>query len=223
MSRWVLGGLAGGTLLMLLLFGGVGITGVSGLIAALIVSGVVGGLPGAVIGLSIGAVRRRDSVTRLPPHPQWPAPGAQRFPQPPPPVVPPLMTPPPVAPPPARAASMDRWGAMVGRCELSVQRVAAAAATVPRSAGAEWLNRIVHQFAAELNDVRRIADLGRALEATAQDHPVSVRLAAAVKDFTAFEDEAGRVALKLVQQPDLASARVHLEMLEQQVPNLTLG
>ncbi|ATE57528.1 hypothetical protein CNX65_32955 [Actinosynnema pretiosum] len=219
----MLGGLAGGTLLMLLLFGGVGITGVSGLIAALIVSGVVGGLPGAVIGLSIGAVRRRDSVTRLPPHPQWPAPGAQRFPQPPPPVVPPLMTPPPVAPPPARAASMDRWGAMVGRCELSVQRVAAAAATVPRSAGAEWLNRIVHQFAAELNDVRRIADLGRALEATAQDHPVSVRLAAAVKDFTAFEDEAGRVALKLVQQPDLASARVHLEMLEQQVPNLTLG
>ncbi|AXX33998.1 hypothetical protein APASM_6633 [Actinosynnema pretiosum subsp. pretiosum] len=103
-----------------------------------------------------------------------------------------------------------------------MQRVAAAAATVPRSAGAEWLNRIVHQFAAELNDVRRIADLGRALEASAQDHPVSQRLAAAVKDFTAFEDEAGRVALKLVQQPDLASARVHLEMLEQQVPNLTL-
>ncbi|QUF02261.1 hypothetical protein KCV87_22550 [Actinosynnema pretiosum subsp. pretiosum] len=220
MRNWVLGGLAAGSLVMLLFYAGV--IGLSGFFVPLVFMSVLtGGVPGALVGLTIGTVRRRDSVTRLPPHPQWPAPGAQRFPQPPPLMTPPLMTP-PVAPPPARAASMDRWGAMVGRCELSVQRVAAAAATVPRSAGAEWLNRIVHQFAAELNDVRRIADLGRALEASAQDHPVSQRLAAAVKDFTAFEDEAGRVALKLVQQPDLASARVHLEMLEQQVPNLTL-
>ncbi|GAA2663428.1 MULTISPECIES: hypothetical protein [Actinosynnema] len=222
MRNWVLGGLAAGSLLvMLLTIAAVddmwSAGGVVGVLTLLTMSLMFGGLPGLAIGALIGALRKRAATRFQPAFPQS-APFHQQ------PPVPQFPTPsPPMGVPATHAGPTDRWGAMVGRCELSVRRVAAAAATVPPSPGAEWLNRIVGQFTAELNDVRRIADLGRALEATAQDHPVSQRLAAAVKDFTAFEDEAGRVALRLVEQPDLASARVHLEMLEQQVPNLAQG
>jgi hypothetical protein len=167
-------------------------------VASLIASGmfgvVLGGVPGTVVGLVIGALRRR------------PRPAIPRLPPPPPP------------PPPAN----DRWSAMVGRCELAVHRVHAAVATVPASPARAWLERIAGQFAAELSDVRRIADLGRALGAD-QSHPVTDRLNTAVRDFTSFEDEVGRVALQLLNQASLDAVRAHLEVLEQQLPHLGNG
>lgn len=160
-------------------------------IGSMIIGAPLGALPGTLVGLMVGAIRRRPQ-----------------------PVLPPPAFPPPLPPPPN-----DRWSAMVARCELSVRRVAAAVATVPPSPARDWLARIAAQFGNELGDVRRIADLARALGAD-QRHPVGHRMAAAVRDFTAFEDEVGRVALQMFNQPSLERARVHLEMLEQQLPHL---
>ncbi|PSL54879.1 hypothetical protein B0I31_106399 [Saccharothrix carnea] len=167
--------------------------------AAFVASGIVGvvmgGIPGTLIGLVVGAVRRRRPAIAPPPMP--------------------MPFPPPLPPPPLN----DRWSAMVGRCELAVRRVHAAVATVPASPAREWLERIAARFAAELPDVRRLADLGRALDADHQ-HPVTDRLSAAVRDFTSFEDEVGRAALRLLNQTTLDAVRTDLEVLEQQLPHL---
>lgn len=165
-------------------------------VAAGIVGVVFGGVPGTIVGAVVGAVRRRRPA--LPPQP---------------------MGPPPMPPPPPPPPLNDRWSAMVGRCELAVRRVHAAVATVPPSPAREWLERIAGRFAAELPDVRRIADLGRALDAD-QRHPVTDRLNAAVRDFTSFEDEVGRAALRLLNQSSLDAVRTDLEVLEQQLPHL---
>ena len=160
-------------------------------IASGMVGVVMGGIPGTLVGLLVGATRRRPR-RQLPP------------------------------PPPPPPQVNDRWSAMVGRCELSVHRVTAAVSTVPASPARAWLERIAAQFAAELPDVRRIADLGRALGAE-QAHPVTNRLNTAVRDFTSFEDEVGRVALQLLNPTSLDSVRTHLEVLEQQLPHLGNG
>ncbi|MGW4109371.1 hypothetical protein ACWEFJ_00660 [Actinosynnema sp. NPDC004786] len=165
-------------------------------IASGMVGVMTGGVPGTFVGLVVGAVRRRSRRPVLPP-----AAGP----------LPPLPPPPP--------PQNDRWAAMVARCELSVRRVRAAVATVPPSPAREWLERIAAQFEGELPDVRRVADLGRALGAE-QAHPVTERLNAAVRDFTSFEDEVGRVALRLLDQTSLDAVRTHLEVLEQQLPHL---
>ncbi|MCE6995910.1 hypothetical protein LZG04_14025 [Saccharothrix sp. S26] len=165
------------------------------LIASGIVGVVMGGVPGTLVGLLVGAVRRRRPALAPPPPPPLP-----------------LAVPPP---PPQH----DRWSAMTGRCELAVRRVHAAVATVPPSPARDWLARIAARFAAELPDVRRLSDLGRALDAD-QNHPVTERLNAAVRDFTSFEDEVGRAALRLLNQTSLDAVRTDLEVLEQQLPHL---
>ncbi|ONI82498.1 hypothetical protein ALI22I_41290 [Saccharothrix sp. ALI-22-I] len=204
MGRAALWGLLIGTTLMttLIMFGfatspenGSGVPLVASFIASGMFGVVMGGIPGTLIGLVVGAVRRRPQPV-LPPPP-----------------------PPPLAPPPPMH---DRWAAMVGRCELAVRRVGAAVATVPPSPARDWLERIAGQFGGELSDVRRIADLARALGAD-HDHPVTQRLTAAVRDFTSFEDEVGRVALQLLNQASLDKVRTHLEVLEQQLPHLGNG
>ncbi|MEU4444358.1 hypothetical protein AB0K14_18885 [Actinosynnema sp. NPDC050801] len=202
MGRGALWGLLIGTVLMtaLIMFGIAlpssaddepGPSVVVSFIASGMLGAVMGGVPGTFIGLVVGAVRRRSR---------------------------PVLPPPPPPPPPLPPVN-DRWSAMVGRCELAVRRVYAAVATVPVSPARDWLERIAAQFANELSDVRRIADLGRALGAD-QNHPVTGRLHAAVRDFTAFEDEVGRVALQLLNQTSLDAVRAHLEVLEQQLPHL---
>ncbi|GAB2995596.1 hypothetical protein [Saccharothrix stipae] len=161
-------------------------------VVSLIASGMLGAVMGGVPGSLVGLVVgavRRRNRPVLPP------------------------------PPPPPPSVNDRWSAMVGRCELAVRRVYAAVATVPTSPARDWLERIAAQFAGELGDVRRIADLGRALGAD-QHHPVTERLNVAVRDFTAFEDEVGRVALQLLDQTSLDAVRAHLEVLEQQLPHL---
>ncbi|MBM7812617.1 hypothetical protein [Saccharothrix algeriensis] len=162
------------------------------------VSVLLGGVPGTLVGLVVGAVRTRNRR----------------------PVLPHVPPPPPPLPPPAPAAVPDRWAALVARAELAVRRVHAVVATVPPSAAREWMVRIAAQFDGELGGVRRVADLGRALGAD-RDHPVSARLHAVVRDFTAFEDEVGRVALQMFSRPSLDAVRVHLEMLERQLPHLS--
>ncbi|WP_433266001.1 hypothetical protein ACQPZF_39605 [Actinosynnema sp. CS-041913] len=125
----------------------------------------------------------------------------------------------PAVPPPPPPVVTDRWAALVARAELSVRRVHAVVETVPPSPVREWMERIAGQFAGESGNVRRIAELGRALDAD-HHHPVSLRLHSVVRDFTAFEDEVGRVALEMVDQPSLDAVRVHLEVLERQLPHL---
>lgn len=160
------------------------------LIAAVFTAALLGCAPGALVGLVVGLVRK--SVRR---------PAAPR----------PLYTP---------SRPSDRWSMVVARCEQSVQRVAAAVATVPASPAKDWMLRISGQFQAELNDVRGVAELGRALGAVDENHPVSQRLLSAARDFEKFEAEVGRVALKMFDKPELDRARTDLEFLEQQLPHL---
>ncbi|HEX8864211.1 MAG TPA: hypothetical protein VF821_01020, partial [Lentzea sp.] len=103
----------------------------------------------------------------------------------------------------------------------STRRVAAAVQTVPKSPAKEWLERISEQLTKELDDVRGIAQLGRALGAVDRQHPVYQRLLKAAHDFKVFENEVGRVALQMFDHPELDAARTHLEVLEKQLPQLS--
>jgi hypothetical protein len=138
---------------------------------------------------------------------------------------PPRALPPPPRPGPAWpvhavATNLDLWSGLVLRCEGSVGRVAAAVQAVPDSPVKEWMLRIVVQFQQELAHVHNIARLASALNATDRDHPALQRLVAATHDFAAFESEVGMVALKLLDNPELARARTDLEFLERQLPHL---
>ncbi|MFD9699291.1 hypothetical protein [Lentzea sp. NPDC059081] len=164
------------------------------IIAVLFLALVVGGVPGAVIGTAVGFVRRS---TQRPPAPR------------------------PVYAPPHPQRPYDMWSDLVERCAESTRRVAAAVQTVPNSPAKEWLQRISEQLAKELDDVRGIAQLGRALGAVDRQHPVYQRLLKATHDFHQFENEVGRVALQMFDHPELDEARTHLEVLEKQLPQLS--
>jgi hypothetical protein len=153
-----------------------------------------GGIPGAVVGTVVGAVRHS---VRRPRH------------------VPPMYQ------PPVPQQPFDMWSDLVERCAESTRRVAAAVQTVPNSPAKEWLQRITEKLVTELDDVRGIAQLGRALGAVDRQHPVYQRLLKATHDFHAFENEVGRVALQMFDHPELDEARTHLEVLEKQLPQLS--
>lgn len=161
-------------------------------IAILIFALTFGGLPGTVIGTGVGFIRRSVSRPRYP------------------------------TPPPIPQQPYDMWSELVERCAESTRRVAAAVQTVPKSPAKDWLARISEQLTKELDDVRGIAQLGRALGAVDQQHPVYQRLLKAAHDFRQFENEVGRVALQMFDHPELDEARTHLEVLEKQLPQLSV-
>jgi hypothetical protein len=164
------------------------------IISVIILFGVLmGAVPGALIGLVVGLIRR--SVVRS--HQQVPVYSL------------------------APQQPYDMWSELVERCAESTRRVAAAVQTVPASAAKDWLQRISEQLTKELDDVRGIAQLGRALGAVDRQHPVYQRLLKAAHDFKVFENEVGRVALQMFDHPELDSARTHLEVLEKQLPQLS--
>jgi len=199
LGRSVLWGLAIGSAAMFLLFGLVMVTSggpysnaVANFFMLLFMAGFIGGGPGTLIGLLVGTVRNSNQK-RLPPPPR------------------PLYVP---------TTPADQWSSVVARCEESVRRVAAVVDAVPSSPAKDWMSRIAAQFATELDDVRGIARLARALGAVDENHPASQRLFAAARDFATFETEVGRVALKMFDRPELDRARTDLEFLEQQLPSL---
>ncbi|MFD4642853.1 hypothetical protein ACFWN2_36485 [Lentzea sp. NPDC058436] len=159
------------------------------------VSFLFGGIPGAVIGTVVGVIR--NSVQR------------------------PRHVPPPMYHPPVPQQPFDMWSDLAERCAESTRRVAAAVRTVPNSPAKEWLERISEKLVTELDDVRGIAQLGRALGAVDRQHPVYQRLLKATHDFHQFENEVGRVALQMFDHPELDEARTHLEVLEKQLPQLS--
>jgi hypothetical protein len=163
------------------------------IVAIMVLAFSFGGVPGAVIGTGIGFIRR--SVGRS---------GQPR----------PVHLPMPQQP-------YDMWSELVERCAESTRRVANAVQTVPKSPARDWLQRISEQLTKELDDVRGIAQLGRALGAVDRQHPVYQRLLKAAHDFHQFENEVGRVALQMFDHPELDEARTHLEVLEKQLPQLS--
>jgi hypothetical protein len=200
MGRSVLGGLAIGTavvftlITVFLVIGSDSNSSVAvSLLAALMVSVPLGGIPGLLMGTLTGYVRKSNQRALPPPPPR------------------PLYVP---------STPADQWSAVVARCEESVRRVVAVVDSVPASPAKDWMSRIAAQFATELEDVRGIAKLARAMNAVDENHPASQRLFAAARDFAAFETEVGRVALKMFDRPELDRARTDLEFLEQQLPSL---
>jgi hypothetical protein len=83
------------------------------------------------------------------------------------------------------------------------------------------MERIASDLKKELDDVRGIAQLGRALGNVDQQHPVHQRLEAAVRVFQQFEIRVAQVALKMFDHPELDQVRTDLEFLEQQLPHLS--
>lgn len=163
------------------------------IIAILAIGFMFGGIPGAIVGTGVGFLRRSLQGPRQP-KPAYPPIAQQPY---------------------------DMWSELVERCAESTRRVAAAVHTVPKSAAKDWLTRISQQLTKELDDVRAIAQLGRALGAVDRQHPVYQRLVKAAHDFQQFENEVGRVALQMFDHPELDEARIHLEMLEKQLPQLS--
>lgn len=161
---------------------------------AIVIFGLTfGGVPGVLVGTGVGFVRRAIRQPRQP-KPAYP---------------------------PVPQQPYDMWSELVERCAESARRVAAAVHTVPKSPAKDWLQRISEQLTKELDDVRGIAQLGRALGAVDRQHPVYQRLLKAAHDFQQFENEVGRVALQMFDHPELDEARTHLEMLEKQLPQLS--
>ncbi len=174
-------------------------------IAALVVSVVLGGPPGLIGGAVVGVVRRsRAAALAAPPAPRPPSPPFQPLPSYRPPVT-----------------HDDVWAVLVASCEQSARRVAEAVAAVPPSPAKDWMVQITGRLEPELERVRGVARLGRALGGSDENNPVRQRLVAARRDFAAFEAEVGRIALTMFDGPDLARARTDLEYLEQQLPHLT--
>jgi hypothetical protein len=163
-------------------------------LAILMVSFMMGAIPGAVVGTAVGLVRRSVQRPRQMPRPMHPPMPQQPY---------------------------DMWSDLVERCAASTRRVAAAIQTVPNSPAKDWLWKISGQLTKELDDVRGIAQLGRALGSVDRQHPVYQRLLKASHDFHQFENEVGRVALQMFDHPGLDEARTHLEMLEKQLPQLS--
>ncbi|MFJ5993006.1 hypothetical protein [Lentzea sp. NPDC092896] len=164
------------------------------IIAILAIVFMFGAIPGGVLGIAVGFIRRsaqRPSQIQRPMHPPLPQ------------------------------QPYDMWSDLVERCAESTRRVAAAVQTVPKSAAKDWLQRISEQLTKELDDVRGIAQLGRALGAVDSQHPVYQRLLKASHDFHQFENEVARVALQMFDHPELDEARTHLEVLEKQLPQLS--
>ncbi|WP_330272244.1 hypothetical protein OG205_35445 [Lentzea sp. NBC_00516] len=168
------------------------------ILAVMVVSFMIGAIPGAVVGTGIGFIRRSVQQPRQMPR-QMPRPMH----------------------PPVPQQPYDMWSDLVERCAASTRRVAAAVQTVPKSAAKDWLERISEQLTRELDDVRGIAQLGRALGSVDRQHPIYQRLLRASHDFHQFENEVGRVALQMFDHPELDEARTHLEMLEKQLPQLS--
>ncbi|SMC65684.1 hypothetical protein [Lentzea albidocapillata] len=164
------------------------------ILAILVVAFMTGAIPGAVVGTGVGFIRRSVQQPRQMPRPMHP---------------------------PVPQQPYDMWSDLVERCAASTRRVAAAVQTVPNSAAKDWLWRISGQLTKELDDVRGIAELGRALGAVDRQHPVYQRLLKATHDFHQFENEVGRVALQMFDHPELDEARTHLEVLEKQLPQLS--
>jgi hypothetical protein len=164
------------------------------ILAIMVIAFMIGTIPGAVVGTGVGFLRRAVRQPRQAPGPMHP---------------------------PAPQQPYDMWSDLVERCAASTRRVAAAVQTVPRSAAKDWLQRISEQLTKELDDVRGIAQLGRALGAVDRQHPIYQRLLRASHDFHQFENEVGRVALQMFDHPELDEARTHLEMLEKQLPQLS--
>jgi hypothetical protein len=167
-------------------------------LAILMVSFMMGAIPGAVVGTGVGFIRRSVQRPRQMPH-QMPRPMH----------------------PPTPQQPYDMWSDLVERCAASTRRVAAAIQTVPNSPAKDWLWKISGQLTKELDDVRGIAQLGRALGSVDRQHPVYQRLLKASHDFHQFENEVGRVALQMFDHPGLDEARTHLEVLEKQLPQLS--
>ncbi|MCR3746533.1 hypothetical protein [Lentzea californiensis] len=163
-------------------------------LALLMVSFMMGAIPGAVVGTVVGLVRRSVQRPQQMPRPMHPPMPQQPY---------------------------DMWSDLVERCAASTRRVAAAIQTVPNSPAKDWLWKISGQLTKELDDVRGIAQLGRALGSVDRQHPVYQRLLKASHDFHQFENEVGRVALQMFDHPGLDEARTHLEMLERQLPQLS--
>ena len=166
---------------------------ISGL-AIFVVAFMIGTIPGAILGTCTGLLRRAAQQPRQMPRPMHP---------------------------PVPQQPYDMWSDLVERCAASTRRVAAAIQTVPNSPAKDWLWRISGQLTKELDDVRGIAQLGRALGAVDRQHPVYQRLLKATHDFHQFENEVGRVALQMFDHPELDEARTHLEVLENQLPQLS--
>jgi hypothetical protein len=177
-------------------------------IAALVVSAIFGGPPGLIGGLVVGAVRRSRATALAAQQPSLRQPSFQ----------PPAASQPPYRPP---VVHDDVWAALVASCEQSARRVAEAVAAVPPSPAKDWMVQITGRLQPELERVRGMAQLGRALGGADENNPVRQRLVAARRDFAAFEAEVGRIALTVFDGPDLARARTDLEYLEQQLPHLT--
>ena len=163
------------------------------IVVVLLVAVIFGGVPGGLVGMIAGFIRRKIEGPREPKR------GYLSIPEQP----------------------YDMWSELVERCAESTRRVAAAVRTVPKSPAKDWLQRISEQLTRELDDVRGIAQLGRALGAVDRQHPVYQRLLKAAHDFKQFEDEVGRVALQMFDHPELDEARTHLELLEKQLPQLS--
>lgn len=163
------------------------------ILAIMVLAVIFGGVPGVAIGTGIGFIRRSIQQPRQP-RPAYP---------------------------PIPQQPYDMWSELVERCAESTRRVANAVQTVPKSPAKDWLQRISEQLTKELDDVRGIAQLGRALGAVDRQHPVYQRLIKAAYDFQQFENEVGRVALQMFDHPELDEARTHLEVLEKQLPQLS--
>lgn len=138
--------------------------------------------------------------------------------------------PPPPAPPVALPPPDDIWQRMLEQCQQSMRTVDEAVDVAPDSAAKKWLVSLQGKMTTELGNAGSLVRLARAEfpdergqegSAAAVAHPLYWQLRKAVADFTTSREGVVAIAAKLVHQPDLDQVRTDLDMLSQQLPELS--
>jgi hypothetical protein len=201
---WRRGGLIG-FIVMLVLWGAVTLTDGDdgGVGAALFAAVILGAGTGLLPGFAIDMFATRHSARR--------------------------QSAPPPAPPVAVPPPDDIWQRMLEQCQQSMRTVDEAVDVAPASAAKKWLVTLQGKMTTELGNATSLVRLARAEfpdehgsgSADAVAHPLYWQLRKAVADFTTSREGIVAIAAKLVHQPDLDQVRTDLDMLTQQLPELS--
>jgi hypothetical protein len=166
---------------------------------------VVGGVPGALFGVLVGAgLRRREAAGHTVRE---------------------------IADRVHREAAEhpdDLWARMYSECEAAVRRAGDAVALAPPCAATTWLAELHERMTQELAKAATVAKLGRLAfpdarrvpTEAARNHSAYQQLAAAGADFTAASTRITDIVAKLVRQPHLDQVSEDLRMLENELPSL---
>jgi hypothetical protein len=134
---------------------------------------------------------------------------------------------PPISPT-LQARLVDPWAEPVERSRESVRALTRLLDSLPPTAAGEWLGRIAATMSANLGDVAKLADAGRAAIpadderaiAEIKQHPLYALLQKSADEFADVVAQINRMTVELHTPAGLAQIRTQLQVMAEQLPLL---